>query len=129
MDITLGQIFLLLLGATGFWTFLGKLFDALLDKRKRKREKGDKDETQEKAIAKLDSRVSVIETDLSAVKKGEKLRTFLDFKKLALKAIDDGEITVTDLELITEYYNVYHELGGNGLATGLFERVNELPVK
>lgn len=39
------------------------------------------------------------------------------------------EITVSELDNITDMYVAYHNLGGNGTGTEIFERVRELPIK
>lgn len=39
------------------------------------------------------------------------------------------EITETDLQNIEQLYTAYHELGGNGTGTELYERVKDLPLK
>ena len=129
MDITLGQIFLLLLGAAGFWTFLGKLFDAWLDRRKRKREKGDKDTSQEKSIAKLNTTADEHTKQLSVLQKGVMLLLYDRFEHLATIAVDKGEITVKQKEVIHALYDAYHLNGGNGWATELKGMVDELPVR
>lgn len=43
--------------------------------------------------------------------------------------IEKGEITVSALDNIEGIYNAYHELGGNGTGTEIFERVKELQLK
>lgn len=40
-----------------------------------------------------------------------------------------GEITVSELDNITDMYEAYHRLGGNGTGTEIFERVKELDIK
>lgn len=39
-----------------------------------------------------------------------------------------GEITLEELETLTEIYEGYHGLGGNGTGTEIYERCCELPV-
>lgn len=42
--------------------------------------------------------------------------------------IDKGEITITALNNIEGIYEAYHNLGGNGTGTEIWERVRELPL-
>ena len=39
-----------------------------------------------------------------------------------------GFMTADQYEQINEFYNLYHELGGNGQAQDFYERVKKLPV-
>ena len=43
--------------------------------------------------------------------------------------LNKGEITVTELDNMTEMYKAYNELGGNSTGTEIFERVQELTLK
>ena len=43
--------------------------------------------------------------------------------------LEKGEISVSELDNITEMYNAYNELGGNGTGTEIFERIQELNLK
>lgn len=40
-----------------------------------------------------------------------------------------GDIPIYGRENITEMYNAYHELGGNGMATKLVEEIRALPTR
>lgn len=42
--------------------------------------------------------------------------------------IGKGEITITALDNIEGIYMAYHNLGGNGTGTEIYERVKELPL-
>lgn len=42
--------------------------------------------------------------------------------------IEKEEITLTALHNIEGIYVAYHELGGNGTGTEIYERVKELPI-
>lgn len=42
--------------------------------------------------------------------------------------IEKGEITITALDNIEGIYVAYHNLGGNGTGTEIYERVKELPL-
>ena len=44
------------------------------------------------------------------------------------KAIRRGYTTVMEFDNITELYNAYHAMGGNGTGTELYERVKKLPL-
>jgi len=43
--------------------------------------------------------------------------------------IEQGEIPLSVLNNITEMYEAYTALGGNGTGTEIYERVRELPLK
>ena len=40
----------------------------------------------------------------------------------------DG-VAPTDLETMTKLYNAYHDLGGNGTITAVYEKICELPIR
>lgn len=42
--------------------------------------------------------------------------------------INKGEITVSELKNIEKMYEAYHNLGGNGTGTEVWDRVRELPL-
>ena len=42
--------------------------------------------------------------------------------------IEKGEITLSALDNIEGIYNAYHNLGGNGTGTEIFERLKNLPL-
>lgn len=128
-NITLGQVFLAFLGASGAWSFLSKLLDAWLDKRKRKRDKSDKAVDQTAAIAKLNVTADEHTSQLNAVQKGLMLLLYDRFEHLATIAVDNGEVTVKQKEVIFALYDAYHNNGGNGWATELKGVVDELPVR
>ena len=123
------KLILALIAASGFWTFIGKIFDALMEKKKRKRDKTDKDATQEEAIKRIDEKQTVLEKMLRAVVRASMLGTYRDFEAAACKYIDKGEIPIQELQIIKETFDAYKDLGGNGFADNIMERVNELPIK
>lgn len=43
--------------------------------------------------------------------------------------LDQGEITTSQLKNIEHLYKAYHNLGGNGTGTEIYERVLELDLK
>lgn len=43
--------------------------------------------------------------------------------------LSKGEISVSELDNIEGMYNAYHNLGGNGTGTEIYERVKELELK
>ncbi len=45
------------------------------------------------------------------------------------KYVQRGYCPVYVKEVVTHNYEAYHELGGNGVITGLYEEVMKLPVK
>lgn len=49
--------------------------------------------------------------------------------QLGMQYINKGEISVSELENFEALYTAYHNLGGNGTGTEIFERVKELPIK
>lgn len=42
--------------------------------------------------------------------------------------VDKGEITISALRNLERIYEAYHNLGGNGTGTEIWERVKELPL-
>lgn len=48
--------------------------------------------------------------------------------QLCTSHIDNGCITVDELENLEYLYNSYHNLGGNGTGTSLFERCKTLKI-
>lgn len=48
---------------------------------------------------------------------------------LGKQYIEDGEITVQDFDEFEHLYTAYHNLGGNGTGTEVFNRVKALPYK
>lgn len=49
--------------------------------------------------------------------------------QVGMEFIEKGEITVTALDNIEGMYVAYHNLGGNGTGTEIYERVKELTLK
>lgn len=43
--------------------------------------------------------------------------------------LDQGEITTSQLKNLEHLYTAYHNLGGNGTGTEIYERVKELNLK
>ena len=43
--------------------------------------------------------------------------------------VSKGEISVSELNNIEEIYTAYHNLGGNGTGTEVYERVKDLTLK
>lgn len=128
-NITVGQVFLLLLGAAGFWTFLGKLFDAWLEKRKRKRDKNDKDKSQEKAIEKLNSTAEEHTAQLTNLQSGLMLLIYDRFEHLAERYIANNKITMKQLSVVSSLHETYILLGGDGWCKTLMDRIRELPIE
>ena len=48
---------------------------------------------------------------------------------LGMVYIDNGEITIEDLDDFEHLYRAYHALGGNGTGTEIYERVKNLQIK
>lgn len=48
---------------------------------------------------------------------------------LGKQHIENGEITVQDFDEFEHLYTAYHNLGGNGTGTEVFNRVKALPYK
>ena len=42
--------------------------------------------------------------------------------------LNKGQIEISELKNIEKLYNAYHELGGNGTGTEVYERVKELKI-
>lgn len=49
--------------------------------------------------------------------------------QLGMDYISRNEISVSELQNYEALYVAYHNLGGNGTGTEIFERVKELPIK
>ena len=43
--------------------------------------------------------------------------------------LKQGYMTTDQYEQLNEFYNLYHELGGNGQAQDFYERASNLPIK
>ena len=128
-NVTFGQIAILVLGAAGFWTLLGKMFDAWVEKRKRKRDKNDKDVDQTAAIAKLNVTAEEHTQQLSTLQNGVMLLLFDRFEHLTSRYIEQGEITLRQLNILTSMYAAYKKLGGDGWCDELMEICRNLPIK
>lgn len=110
MDITL-QIILstataIVTGLTGF--FLYKI-------KKREFEK-------KKDIEKILIKDDAINESLRALCRDRILQGYRYYKE------HDG-ITTQDLETMTKLYRAYHNLGGNGTITTVYEKILQLPIK
>lgn len=53
----------------------------------------------------------------------------LQIHQMSRHCIMQGHITVAELEAITKAYESYHNLGGNGSITALYQRVSALELK
>ena len=52
-----------------------------------------------------------------------------ELKTLSKNYIEAGEITQEQYDEFSEIYETYHSLGGNGLATKLFDEIKKLDLK
>ena len=68
------------------------------------------------------------ETD-EALKEGLKVLLWFRLDKDAYAALDRGYTTRVELDRISDEYDAYHALGGNGTGTALFEAVKRLPTR
>lgn len=128
-NVTFGQIAILVLGAAGFWTLLGKMFDAWVEKRKRKRDKNDKDTSQEKAIEKLNSTAEEHTAQLTNLQSGLMLLIYDRFEHLAERYIANNKITMKQLSVVSSLHETYILLGGDGWCKTLMGRIRELPIE
>lgn len=40
----------------------------------------------------------------------------------------NGGVSIQDLETMSKLYNAYHNLGGNGTITAVYEKISQLPI-
>lgn len=68
------------------------------------------------------------QTDNEAIMEGVRILLQMRFERECERALRRKCITIRDQHLISELYNAYHALGGNGGITTLHEHVMDLPV-
>ena len=88
-----------------------------------------KKEQKKGTLEKIETKVDNLSKKLDANGDGTKTLLADKLKYLCGKAINEGEITYDELRIIENLYNAYHELGGNGFMTDIYNRVKELKVK
>ncbi len=74
------------------------------------------------AIRGVAKRQSAFDAGMQAMLRAEIIRSYYHYA-------ERGWITLHGLEAITQAYQAYHDLGGNGTVTKLVEDLQELPVR
>lgn len=77
---------------------------------------------KEKDIEKILIKDKAINESLRALCRDRILQGYRYYKQ------NDG-ITMQDLETMTKLYKAYHNLGGNGTITAVYEKILNLPIK
>lgn len=80
-------------------------------------------------MKKLSAEIQKIKSEFNAIKEGIISILYNKLKKACELVIQDGYTTTADLRAIQEIYDSYHDLGGNGIGTKLYDDVLELPIK
>lgn len=125
----LTKIIIAFIGCTGLWTFLGKIFDAWLDKRKRKRQKKDNDASQTASIEDLQVTANEHTSQLAVLVEAVMLLIYDRFEHLAERYLEDGKITLKQSKVCVAFYKAYKALGGDGWADELLEKLKKLPIE
>lgn len=89
------------LASSGFWAFLSA-------RAERKAEKQEKNKTDKKLLLAI--------------------AHFRIYEQCRI-ALNNGYISSAEFENLTELYLPYHECGGNGTGTRMYEKVKSLPIK
>lgn len=71
---------------------------------------------------KADGENELVRTALRALLRSELMRTHH-------QAVRDGYASTVDKEIMERTYQSYHQLGGNGIATNLYNEMMSLPTK
>lgn len=77
----------------------------------------------------LKGEIKEIQKQITLISDGTKYELQYQLKQLCEKCIVRGDITATELKLISNMYHVYHDMHGNEFITDLYERCKELPMK
>ena len=77
---------------------------------------------KEKYLKELMKRDKAINESLCALCRDRILQGYRYYKQ-------HGGITTQDLETMTNLYRAYHNLGGNGTITAVYEKILRLPIK
>ena len=77
----------------------------------------------------LFGRIKKWKDEQDCVKEGVIALLYIRIYDECQRLIERGYVTETDLRNIECLYKAYHELGGNGTGTELYERVMDLPLK
>lgn len=111
------EILIAVLGGSALGSTLSALINQIgayiSDRRRRKDHKEDTTDKKEDAL-----------------KQGMKLLLADKIQYLAIRFIEDNEITFQNRKMLNEMHKCYHNgLGGNGDFDTLMEKVNDLPLK
>ena len=107
------DILLVMLACSGFWAVLQVIVARWIAKKEKEEEAG---------------RITRAEFDLHTRALCGLL--YGELRKRCTYYLEQGEISVDDLKELRKYYfEPYDASGGDGTIKGLFERVEELPIK
>ena len=95
---------------------IGSLFHKL-KKHEEKRE-----EFESKRLEEITKREEAINEALRALCRDRILQGYRYYKK-------SGGVSTQDLETMLKLYNAYHNLGGNGTITAVYEKIKQLHIK
>ena len=95
---------------------IGWLFHRL-KKHEEKRE-----EFENKRLEEITKREEAINEALRALCRDRILQGYRYYKK-------SGGVSTQDLETMLKLYNAYHNLGGNGTITAVYEKIKQLHIK
>ncbi|WP_147441005.1 MULTISPECIES: hypothetical protein [unclassified Lactobacillus] len=70
-----------------------------------------------------------IQGTVEQLKKGETEDLHVELDELAHQIEKQGYQTEQQYNRLTQIYNTYHTLGGNGSGTKLYEQVSKLPIR
>ena len=114
MDITfqvvLSAVSAILTGVVGY----------LIYKIKKREDTREKDEAEK--MQSLLMRDEAIDRALCALCRDRILQGYRYYEK-------NGEVSTQDLETMSKLYKAYHNLGGNGTITVVYEKIRQLPIK
>lgn len=83
---------------------------------------------KEANLQKVKDDIEKIKSSIQDNNEGTKVLLADKLKFLCSKALNEGEIDYDSLRIIENLYKSYHQLGGNGFMTDIYEKVKELPI-
>lgn len=84
---------------------------------------------EDKADAQIEARLDAQEKDTEALKEGVQALLHDRLYQGATQYLKDGKISKSEMSNMEHLYNSYHNLGGNGTGTELFNRIKKLPLE
>ena len=95
---------------------IGYLFNKL------KRHEEDRESAEDKRISEAVARDSALRAGLLALCRDRILQGYRYYKR-------NNGISAQDLETMNKLYSAYHNLGGNGTITTVYQKILQLPLK